>query len=474
MDNNTLSFIKVSKKEVIEFINSAKKRIIFIKPAFLKDEIEAILRLIHQNDINGTIYMETGENAIRHGFGETAALEIINQNINILNICVAEKIRIAILIVDDGALVYMPDLAFIDEEHNELTFPNGFKSNKDVTDDIIKQISSKQNNELTFPSNKDVTDDIIKLNSSKQNINTRIVNAENKVIDNFKYEASSDKNKIINDIGMSIVNLKKNPAIDPIHMKKINFYKNNYKIVKMQICSIRIQDKSINIKPFYYYLPNINERLKSSWSIFTPDDINNLEDTKLFEIELNKIKEFEYKDFLFNVGRFGYIIDANKKAEFIKSINQLKEDYKEYLGKSPSERVKKRFEDNSTLDANKKVNLNKVLENSQKLLKDYLIETCPTLDDIIFQEKIFKDYRNFKHDYQYGNKKDCKIIEEFVEMFISNKLKFIDVDEIISKIDIKLDWYDISDELLYENDDFMKLVNSYNLEFRKNFEGYKE
>jgi hypothetical protein len=70
--------------------------------------------------------------------------------------------------------------------------------------------------------------------------------------------------------------MNNNPAVDSARLRKVSFYRNNYKIVKMQVCGVRIKNNSINIKSFYTLVPNItNERLKSSWSVFTSDDIKN-------------------------------------------------------------------------------------------------------------------------------------------------------------------------------------------------------
>ena len=148
MYNNPVSFIKVTTNEVIDFIASAKKRIIFAKPSFFKNEIEAIIDTKYQEDIFVEIYMEAGESAIRYGFGETSALELISANIGLFDTHLADRIRIAILIVDNNALVYMPNLSFIEEESNALTFPNGFLCNEDVTEDIFRQFTARNSDNI--------------------------------------------------------------------------------------------------------------------------------------------------------------------------------------------------------------------------------------------------------------------------------------------------------------------------------------
>lgn len=53
-----------------------------------------------------------------------------------------------------------------------------------------------------------------------------------------------------------------------------------------------------------------------------------------------------------------------------------------------------------------------------------------------------------------------------MKLFVMNKLKFPDVNDIIKKIVIKLDYYHISDEMIFDNKDFQKLMDEYKLDLR--------
>jgi hypothetical protein len=443
MNNNPVSFIKVTTDLVINFITSAKKSIIFAKPAFFKNEIETMISVIRQKKISAELYMEVGDSAIRYGFGETSALKLICDSHEIFTLHTADRIRIAILVVDDRALVYTPNLSFIEEESNDLAFPNGFLCNENVTRDIVRQFETKSTADIEINS----TENII-------------------VFPGIQIPQLSS-GKFIDDIKDSIERLEKNPAVDPASLRKVSFYRNNYKIVKMQVCGVRIKNKSVNIKPFYTLVPNItNERLKSSWSVFTSDDIKELQYTQLFEMELDKIKE-QFKDSMFDAGRFGIIIDIKIKNDFIKSINELTSDFKSYLGNELSEESQKRFK-----KGNQQSNLKTILDKSRTELENYLLKLCPKFSE--FKDTIFSQFRNLKGDYEYGHKEEDEIMSEFIKLFVSNSLKFTHVDEIIDRIDIILDWYDISDELILENDDFKKIIKRYDgLKLRENSIGYE-
>ena len=305
-------------------------------------------------------------------------------------------------------------------------------------------------------------------------INKEIKLIKNVVILPGGYIPLSSTDETICNIKESINNLGENPAVDPAKLKRINFYRNNYKILKMQVCSVRINNKSINIKPFYKFLPEVEKQLKSSWGIFTSEDIDNLQDTKLFERELEKIIKEDYKEYIFDVGRFGSIVDVCKKEAFIKSINKLVDDFKSYMGKEPTPESLKRFNGNDLNNSEnkvEKVELEEILTGSRKKLEAYLYTLCPKNEE--FMKIIFSKYRNLRRDFKEDQKIMDEIIKEFIHLFVLNDLKFTEAEDIIENIDVKLDWYDISNELLFNNQDFIKIIEPYNLDIRKNSVGYQ-
>lgn len=447
MNNSELvSFVRVTTKDVLNFIKVAKKRIIFAKPAFLKQEVKFLYDAVKEKSVYCNLYMEAGDAAIRYGFGETSALEFINEKFGAFSVHTADRIRIAILIVDDKALVYMPNLAFIEEEASELSFPNGFMCNEDITKEIVNQFEEKT-------SNNDVVEKV-----------------ENVILLPGGYIPLLDSVVVNSSIKESIKSLKDNPAPDPAKLKKVQFYRNNYKILKMQICGVRIENKKINLRSFYNLLPEVNKRLRSSWNILESKDIDELQDTKSFERELKKIKD-NYKEYLFDAGRFGSIIDVRKKSEFEEEINKLKEDYKKYLGKNADEEVKERFGIVDSNEDSSKTDLETLLKKSREELEEHLLKQC--IGNIQFLNKVFNECRHLKEKNNNEGMSQEEVLKEYINIFVMDKLKFTDIDEIISKIDIKLDWFDLSDELIFNNNDFKEIIGKYKLELRKTSEGYE-
>lgn len=455
-NSKVMSFVKVTTEDILEFIDLAKDRIIFIKPAFMKNEVETLLKVVNHNGLLCNLFMESGDKAIRYGFGETAALKLLNENIGKLNIQIADRIRIGVLVVDDKALVYMPNISFIEEESVELKFPNGFLFNETFTKEIVNEFTLKEDNS-----------EIIK----------RIENGIVKRVDNVLilpggFTTRYNHSDVKNDLENSLEKLDSNPAVDPANLTKISFYRNNYKIFKMQINGVRIENKRINLKPFYSMLPEVNEKLKSSWNIFSLDDIESLQDTKIFERELNKILD-EYKNYIFNAGRFGFIIDVKKKETFKAAVTKLTEDFKEYLAGNSDSEVQNRFainNDNKNDHIIVKKDLKTVLDESREQLEEHLLKLCPDSDE--FLNRVFGEYRHLKRNYELDGDTDI-IFKEYIDLFVMNKLRFIDVEDIISKIDVKIDYYDISDEMIFNNEDFKILIDKYKLDLRQTSEGYQ-
>lgn len=111
------------------------------------------------------------------------------------------------------------------------------------------------------------------------------------------------------------------------------------------------------------------------------------------------------------------------------------------------------------------------MDTSRAKLEEYLLSICPAETDA-FLSVIFKTYRHLRREYEQNG--DGKaILKNFINLFVSNKLKFTAAEEIINKIDIILDFYDISDELLFNNDDFIQTIEKYNLDFRQTSIGYE-
>ena len=106
--NGGVEFVNVSRETLLRFLGKAKNRIIIAKAGYFEAEIEKLLSLISEHEIYCKLYVDTEDNAVRFGYGEQSALDIIYNNIDILNVQNVERIRLSIVIVDEDMLFYSP------------------------------------------------------------------------------------------------------------------------------------------------------------------------------------------------------------------------------------------------------------------------------------------------------------------------------------------------------------------------------
>ena len=80
---------------------------------------------------------------------------------------------------------------------------------------------------------------------------------------------------------------------------------------------------------------------------------------------------------------------------------------------------------------------------------------------------------NKTNSYKESNENEKLIFREFISFFVSAKLNFININKIIDDIKVEMDFYDISDELLFNNVDFIKSIQELEINVRSNFKGDK-
>jgi hypothetical protein len=137
----------------------------------------------------------------------------------------------------------------------------------------------------------------------------------------------------------------------------------------------------------------------------------------------------------------------------------LVDEFKAYLTGEPGPAGKNRF---IRKGKNRKKSLAEILSNSRRELEDYLVSLCPETNS--FMEKVYSQYPQLRDLVGVYNQKD--IIGQFVHRFVVDKLKFIDVKDIVGGISVTIDLYDISDELM-ASPDFVKVIENRELNVRQ-------
>jgi len=435
-----IQFVNVSQQTIKDFICIAKHRIFFIKPAFYKWEITEILTTIEKNNITPCeIYLENGDESIRFGFGDKDALKLIKENHDKLIVQMVNRIKISILIVDNNCLIFAPSIAQLEDGKDH--FPSGIYGNKNLVEKIL----------LEFP-------------SYSFQIPIKVDGITNP-FDEIKNIDILHQQTVSEQLDITMSKLEEYPPVDPVKLKKIHYYRNNFKILKRQLFGFKIKNKKLNLNSFIKLLESKNDRLLSSWNILSNEDVKHFQDMSYFEKELQLLDD----ELLLDIGRFGSLIRTQSKKEYENKIKALKDEFMDFM-KGVDKKENRFFKYRST-NNEKLISFEEVLNSSRKELIKYL-ESISS-NDKIFLERILDENRFLKRSLDDESMNLDEVFNNFITSFVDNKLKFPNKEELLGKIDIKLDFYDISDELLNSNEDFNKYMENYKLnDLRKYEEGY--
>jgi len=423
--DSEVQLVEVTKENFLEFLKKARERILIAKPGYYKEEVITLIELATKKRVKCTVYVDPDESAVRYGFGEIDALKTAKNEIAALNLQTIQGIRLSVVIVDDRALIFTP-AALSWEEPRKLSYPNGLEGGKMLVDQILTQFNTVEA-DPNLPKN----------------------------VTNFPTVTIQEIKKIVTEqsLNQTIVALEKNPPVDPAKLRKVNFYRNLYKLLKYQIRGVQVKNKTLDLRPFNKLFPESNKHLKRSWQVFSSEDIKKIPEFTGFEKAILKL----IAERTIDTGRHGYLISIENKKILAELINKKKEDFMESL--------KKKDGPNGALM--------KVLSQSKEGLASYLnkeIQTTRQLPEAIFARNriLFKSFNDRECSEKEKSKIVCKIIEDFLE----NDLKFPEIDTIVNAIDIKLDYYDVSDEIL-NDDEFKKCLDEARISPREYDQGYK-
>jgi len=248
--------------------------------------------------------------------------------------------------------------------------------------------------------------------------------------------------------------LEKNPPVDPAELRRVNFYRNIYKLMKYQIRGVQVRNKALDLRPFNKLFPESNKHLKRSWQVFSSEDIENISEFPGFRKEILDLVDQHTVD----AGRHGYLIALDKKKTLEDLIDKKVEGFIESLkkGGGPGEALRA------------------TLNQSRTGLANYLVEEVNTAQEI--PEALFAGNRILLKklsDQNCPEENKTKIIQEVIEDFIDHELRFPKVDVLIEAVDVERDYYDVSDELL-NDEDFKKCLSKAGIRPRAYDEGYEK
>lgn len=421
MDNSEeVSLVKVDSNLIIGFIGRAKDRVLIAKPSLFTDEVEALKYALEYNNCSCHVFLEDGDNAVRLGFGETEALQAILKLSERVNMATADSIRLSLILVDDRALFFSPTALAWEKDrlNSQLTYPNGVL----IAGDWVNKIYE------IYVHNKPTSSAQIELPG-------------NVIPFPVVFPASLDKKNCVEKLESAIQKLENNKPVDPTRLREIQFYRNQFKLVRIEVVGANVKTKSVSLRSFNKFFPERDERLKSSWQVFTVDEVKRL--SSLTEI-YNQLDEVKLSYGVMPVGRFGHLIEVSAKAEFEAEV-------KEIANKLKNPSSNKSIEE-SLLAMRLEANLAK---SKTELLKYLMSLLIPDKNATYLFEK---ENSEIFQVMGYVQTQPANRLETAVKVFIDRKLRFPTSDAILAAVDIKLDYYDVSDELLNENVDFKKIM----------------
>ena len=431
-----VQFVTVSRETFMEFLDTAQNRIIIAKAGYFKAEVEKLISLTNERNIYCKLYVDTEDNAVRFGYGEESALYLINKHIDILNVQNVERIRLSIVIVDDDMLFYSPAALSWESEPEKLVFPNGFIGHKCVTPDILALIEGGE---------------------SSTNVYDRSVNPDKRNPFEICPIHQKKREEVKQELSKTIDNLKKNPPIDPSILQKTTFYRNNYKLLKITVSGVDLKNKMLPLKLFNNKISKVSENLKSSWRVFSPSDIKEVKDINGF----NKEKDSLLREFTCDAKRFGYFINIQLKQKLEDGINAAKEDL---IGNLKKQQTTEELPNSD----NRNSSLADLLEKSRNGLRDHLVSVAERENDI---EGLFDMDRTLFRRYEKREIGKEEALSQVIETIVDDVIHFPEVNEIIERINVQYDYYDISNELI-EDKEFTGLIKEYELKVRDYKPGY--
>ncbi len=425
--SSEIQFVNVTKETLLAFIKEARTRILIAKPGYTKAEVETLVDLVKMKAVECTVCVDPDETAVRYGFGEAEALKIAGDNTSLLNLQTIKGIRLSVVIRDDKALILTPAALSWEEEPRELTYPNGLEGGKTLVNQLLAQFNT--------------TDSAPALPKNVTNFPTVTIQEIRKAVTQETLKET-------------IAALEKNPPVDPAALRQVNIYRNLYKLMKFQIRGVQVKNKTLNLKPFNKMFPQSNKHLKRSWQVFSSEDVERISEFPGFRKEILDLVAQHTVD----AGRHGFLIALDKKKVLEELIAKKEKGFMESLKKAEGP--------GNALVA--------TLNESRTGLLNYLIEevnSAKQLPEALFARNrvLLKRLRS----QDCSGREKAEIVKEAIEDFVTHDLKFPAVDKLIDAIDISLDYYDVSDELLHD-EEFKSVLSEAGIKPRKYDEGYEK
>ena len=228
----------------------------------------------------------------------------------------------------------------------------------------------------------------------------------------------------------------------------------------MSVYGWKINNKTISLDAIYSRVPTAQKRLKSKWQVLRLSDLKKLDLAKSFSND----KEWVLNEICFNAGRFGYVIDIKDKEIIEETMAYAADIYIHGLSCSKVTKV-------DDEDQEEENGLAALLTQSRSDLERYLLSLISDTpeDDL---EKFLRNDHGLWHAYRDGYIEKENVLKAVIKGIVTNELQFPTVQNLVEKVRVETDYYDVSDELL-KDPIFCKRIEAYEVELREYSKGYK-
>ena len=239
-----VKFTEVTPEVLEKFLDTAARRIVIAKAGYSVAEVTQLIKLVKERKISCDLYMEEGENAVRYGFGTSEALPLLKESMDCINVQSVNQIRMALIIIDDTALVYAPIALSWEKAPEKLEFPNGFFGGKSIAEALFKQMGGL----------------IVVLDIEEKKADG--VSVDKETIFTIPVLPLPKKNpvQIKAELEKTSESLKENPPVDPAVLRNTTFYRTKFKLLKMTMHGAKIKNKTLDLNPFNAMFPKTNNR----------------------------------------------------------------------------------------------------------------------------------------------------------------------------------------------------------------------
>ena len=290
-------FLNIKPKHLIEFIHSARHRVIYVAPGVDIEIASALINTTRKlGGDNVLIALDVSENVLRFGYGDISGITLLKeQSVSIKDI---GGLRIGILIHDNEGLVFTPTPLVIETNKTGRARFNAVSTTPEQVKDILaiselkKLLSDPGNSESEIESKKELEEKIEKIERA----------------------------------------IKENPPQQFDVERNVRVFSTLIEFVEIRLKKCDIQRHTVSI-PSNLLVGNVDKeierRLRTTFGIVGGK--SNLSSKSLHE-KVNKLKGLYMK----YIPEYGYVLLKSKKDEFLRELDNVRKKVENFQKKVES------------------------------------------------------------------------------------------------------------------------------------------